>query len=512
MKRNCPEQIGMFKQSSKLFFQNENSILKHEEIHPKNSVMFENKMLLNENASDAGWKKRKNEKKSFAFYAKNAPFNDSKSLDESKKNFQKNATVSSADLRLSLDDENGFRIFNQNIKKPSGTPQIKMSIDWEPPRMSKHVSSGSSWLMPTINSFKKFQPDKELINFNATEGIRQEFSDPAKSKFDHPFLANSSFTDKYLGNMRTFLFTVFTYQPICVDDIQSLSPGEKKILTNIINGKDYVFKRRLAESLYSPRPELSLWDNFYKTKRKEEHLKYGLKILFRHLQSQIAQLRPASSRPDWADPLSTQLHFYVHYFGHLKFSMNMDQLIEIIDNRFVTRKKIWNNLSEFILPEMGFQSNFSSVRSINQTYLRSICSSSRFVRVALPALLDSAIFMGYCRDQAWEQRPIQEGPMEAVGVKFLKTVGKTNKSQINKLFKEWENQLIRKETFVDTGSPLSIKRSFEVIKAGAKRKNLKFPWTFTEMHNALIESLLALLPFTHPKIAKDGEVLSVRTN
>lgn len=492
--------------SKNWFLELEGNYLKCDKIYAENPEIVPSKMLLNENASNLRSNEIKNEKKSFAFYKRNVPFNDSKSLDEPKQNNQTNILVPPGNPHLSLDDQNGFKMLNRVKKDISRLANKEANFEGRLRSTIPKVHSGSGLIFPTMHSLNKLFPDSKLINFNLAEAARPIFFDPAKNELRISFLNESSFTRKYLARLQKFLANVFTYQPVCTEDLHCLSPGEKKVLCNVINGKDYHFKGLLVESLYSARPDVAVWNNFYKSKRKEEHLKYGLKILLKHLQSRMIRRREGTGAGGNADSLSSQLRFYVHYFGQLKFSMNTEQLAETIDNRLVSQYSIWIKLAEFILPEMGQQSNYSSVKSINQTYLRSICRSSLFVKDALSALLDSAIFMGYCRDQTWEARSDQFIPMETIGVEFLKTVGATNKNQIKKLFKEWENQLVRQESYVDTACPTSIKRSFEIIKSSAKRKNLKFPWTFTEMHNSLVECFLALLPFTHPRNGQNSKI------
>lgn len=415
--------------------------------------------------------------------------------------------------KLSKNENLSVKILNENALNSSKIPFITNKnnysneelLDLELSNLQNPNYDRPYNNYPTMKSFKKFNFNSQTIKLNEIKNRHGQIFNPPIKKIVNPYSSESSFTEKYLRNLKSFLFTVFTYQTVSEDDIHLLSCGEKKILSNLINGKDYCLKENVIDNLYLKNNDYSLWHRFFKKKRKEENLKYGLKLIFKNMQNTFLKQNEINLSPN---PLDGQILFYIYYFGELEFSMNCSQIQEAVDNGLITKNKIWKKLAKYVLPEMGLQSTFSCVKSINKHYLQNICKSKKFVSQAFHLLLDSIIFMSYCWNNDWENELyLKHLPLEEIGIQFLKTISNTNKKEILKLFKEWENQVIIKETYVDVGCSMSIKKSFEIIKMNAKRKNLKFPWTFKEIQNSLIECFLVLSEFINHNTSSPGRFL-----
>lgn len=325
---------------------------------------------------------------------------------------------------------------------------------------------------------------------------------------DARFAKNSSFTEKYLAQLRRLLETIFDYRDVGVEDIEALNSGEKAVLRILLLAKNYEPKAQLVDNLYLKNERFDVWGRFHKAKRKEENLKYGFKLILKHLQATFREANSAKISNKFINQLDNSLMFYMFYFGHLEFGCGFEPLVEMVNDGLLARNKLWATLGKYILPEMGLQSSFSSVKSINKNFLINISRSAKFRNSALSLLLDSVIFLGYCRDG----RDRLEGVCpsltngERIGSHFLKTISKTNAKEIKRLFKEWENQVFIRRTYIDIGCPKSIQASLEVIKKNASRKNLKFPWTFFEVRMALIECFLTLLSFSGSASEAQGRI------
>jgi hypothetical protein len=191
--------------------------------------------------------------------------------------------------------------------------------------------------------------------------------------------------------------------------------------------------------------------------------------------------------------------FYVYYFGHLEFEDCYLSISSQIQKGEISRKVVWDKLGKYVLPEMGFQSGYSKVKSINKTFLKQICNSDKFVKLIVSILLQSLLFMGSYWKCDWTPNCnyFSNKRKDNIGSKLLSISQKTNTKEIMKLFKELENQIISKSTYVDVECEKSFKNSFDLIKTHVKRKNLKMPWTFMEIENSLIECLIVIIESKH---------------
>jgi hypothetical protein len=440
--------------------------------------------------------KLKNEINYLTINQENEMFNETKSLSNAPNHETLRILSKNENLSLILEKENALNLVLDKKWRSKKLLSNEDLLDMELTKFPRAAPSLPYKIYPTMKSLMKNSLKPSIFNLNEFKNRPESYFKPFDDSNMNSYLTNSSFTQTYMKNLKSFLYNVFTYQSVSLDDIHSMSPGEKKILCNLINGKDYCLKQKLIDNLYLKNSDFSVWQNFYKLKRKEENLKYSLKLIFKNMQNSFAEINGSNLG---SNSLDSQMYFYIYYFGHLEFSMNSFQLIETVNKGLIPKNKIWKKLGKYILPEMGIQSSFSIVKSISKRYLHTICKSKKFLEHTLPLILDSIIFMSYCWNENWEclNQSSDYLTLEKIGIKFLKTIGSTNKKEILKLFKEWENQVIAKETYIDVGCSKSIKKSFEVIKSNAKRKNLKFPWSFKEIHCALIECFLVLSEYVN---------------
>jgi hypothetical protein len=347
----------------------------------------------------------------------------------------------------------------------------------------------------TLRSFGRIQVPTnniELNSINLSESSQENNWHHMRRRFSR----NSSFTERYLPQLKRLLLTIFNYQDVSLEDLDALNAGERAIFKILILAKDYSPKEKLVENLYLKNFDFDVWRRFSRVKRKEENLKYGLKLIFKYLQERFYETNTAKILKNNFRHHETCLLFYLHYFGHLEFEVGYEKLIEMINNHLIPIHKVWSLLGKYVLPEMGEQSLYSSAKSINKNFLKDICGSQKFVKEAMRLLLDSILNWGYCRTEKIESLKHLNESQKNIGNHFLMKISKTNVKEINRLFKEWENQIIAKDTYINTESPKAINNSLELVKKNAKRKNLKFPWTFQEVKVSFIECFLTLLEFS----------------
>jgi len=294
--------------------------------------------------------------------------------------------------------------------------------------------------------------------------------------------------NKSLFNLKNLLKRVFSYWTIPNEKIEILNDEETKILINIIESKNYFQKDALIKGISKRQLDPKLWIQFSKTKRKEEYIKYGFKLLVKHLMQSFKDQVFNINLDSILKVSNKQLFFYIFYFGHLEFDLMFEQIIEDIKRGRVTENALWKKLSKYVFPEIGSQIKLPIVRSINKKFLKEISNSRDFINELLHDSLNLLLFFGYCWSVSWKSKEKNEySEMDKYGIQILKKIGRVNRNEINKLFAEWGN-LVQKKAG-QNGKMTNM----EVVIENIKRSNFKFPWSFMEIQEGIINTFISIV-------------------
>lgn len=311
-----------------------------------------------------------------------------------------------------------------------------------------------------------------------------------------------------LANLLSFLVSLFTYERRS-PDFSKLSESECEVLINVVRIKNYVCKEKLIETLSGARRlDRDLWIRLKKERRKEEHLKYGFKMIFKQMQCHF--LRDLFARNPNFESASAdgdqKLFFYLQHFGRVSFNRDPRSLFEDLHSGKLTKTRAWKKLTKFVLPEMGVSGDLCGVKTINREFIKNVSQLRPFALEFLDRTIDVQLFLGYCWSADWNvmlgRRRL--GRRDAIGIDILRKVGRVNRKEIKKLFSEWAN-LISRANLKRTRAKPELDH-FELIKNSIRRSNFKFPWTFVEVWEASVETFLSFVEFVNfdylPKSAK----------
>lgn len=319
----------------------------------------------------------------------------------------------------------------------------------------------------------------------------------------------------HLAELSTFLTSLFTYERLS-PDFSRLSRQERAVFVSVVRTKNYLRKDKLIGVLGgSSAPDPDLWIRFKKERRKEEHLKYGFKMIFKQMQADFVRQLAARDPGLGASfaPADLKLFFYLHHFGEASFHRDRAALFAELRSGRLSKKRAWKKLSKFVLPEMGVPSDFCGVKTINREFIKHVSRLQDFALLFLDRIVDVQLFLGYCWAPEWG-RAFAAGRVcarDRVGIEVLRMVGAVNRKEIKKLFSEWSN-LIDRSCAVEKKRPseggAGPEQNFELIRRSVQRPNFKFPWTFVEVWEASVETFLSFVEFINfdrlPKTAKSG--------
>lgn len=313
-----------------------------------------------------------------------------------------------------------------------------------------------------------------------------------RGKTEHPWVSG------HLSNLFAFLVSLFTYERR-LPEFSSLSPPEREILISVVRTKNYLCKEpfiRALRGFQAAAPDL--WLSFKKQRRKEEHLKYGFKMIFKQMQSHyLRDLRPA---PGSAPTGDRKLLFYLHHFGRVSFGREPEELFGELRSGKLGRTRAWKKLTKFVLPEMGVSADFCGVKTINREFIKNVSQLRPFALEFLNRTIDVQLFLGYCWTSDWEElfRGERVSARDLVGIDLLRSVGRVNQKEVKKLFSEWSNLIGRASSkrLRPRTSP-AASHNFELIKNSIRRSNFKFPWTFVEVWEAAAETFLSFVEFVN---------------
>ena len=369
-------------------------------------------------------------------------------------------------------------------------------------------------LMNHFNLFNQFvlpnQTPSCRINenqnaFNRSPGFQSKNAENQDKNFKYlTWIQSTSFTGKYLKNLKEFLKKLYSYQPIDREDVESLNPGQKMVLKILIKSKNFLLKHPIMDNLYLKTSNFQIWQQIHRRKSKSENLKFALDSIFEHLQQifQSTQINLSNKRASrYSNMIDAEIYFFIHFFGHLEFKMNDHQLKEAFEEKLIPRNKLWKKFEKYGLKGISNKACYHRKHTKLQNYFKTLTRSQIFVQFVLKFLADCITFMGYCLNNDWDDyQPNMPGAfLEQIGINFLKTLAKKNRIQVNGLFRNWENQLINKNSYIGLDCGSSIRDAMKVIKECVKRKNLKLPWTFIEVRNSLVDCFINFILHLKPE-------------
>lgn len=401
-------------------------------------------------------------------------------------------------------------------------PNVRSQVD--PPsffNLAKMGSAGNHWNCSTLSCFSEIQPmdypnsetckrtektteehSPNILKQSVESILRKrgsvEFTGQTHSNVHSrnsgrnssiPNLGRHFCVKHKFKNLKKFLEIIFRYEKTSKSDFDCLSLTEKSILLSILRRKGYSTSKHLkALPKFNFRTQI-VWDKFYKIRRKEEQIKYSLRVVIKTMQARFEGQNPHLRRRFDAHQL--KLLFYLSHFYQNKTQRPFRLLAaEIWNGSVELDESLWRAMDEYILPEMGTQSIHSKVKSISKAVLYKFSLSDGFNRELMNLLVDLATFLGYSAGHDWTNysRLKHFSRSERTGFKILRTIICTNKNQLEKLFSEWNNKLAQEESNSD-----QIQDTLKVIKKTIHRKNFKFPWTFQEIQRAFVKLLLCYL-------------------
>lgn len=296
----------------------------------------------------------------------------------------------------------------------------------------------------------------------------------------------------HFANLREFLEKLFSYHRILTPQVSSLSIQEKQILLEIFESKNYSLQDQLRSVLNGRIARPQIWTQFHKTKRKEEYIKYGYKILVKDLFKEFENGDLPRLKTGLKAPVNQNLLFYLFNFGHLEFQEPLQQILQNLGSHRWCEREVWVRLRRFVFPEICFHANIGQAKSINKRFLKSVVSAREMAQKMLLLATDIMIFLGYCWKTPWTRiPPARRTRMDWAGIRLLKKIGFVNRNEIQKLFTEWSN-LIGLKTYSEGQLD-----HFETIRGSIGRINFKFPWSFKEVQHGMIHTFLSLVEVIH---------------
>ena len=289
------------------------------------------------------------------------------------------------------------------------------------------------------------------------------------------------------NNLYNFLILIFTNNWILEEDIRKLNPKEKNILLHIFKTKKYRLLHQLSDNIYLKTFDSMSWKLFEKQRRKEEYLKYSFKLIIKSLQNDF--MYEIEKTNNQISPEKMKLMFYLTYFYHVETGNTFKSFYESGNFDENNLKTNWKLVQGYILPEMGSQSSYSKVKSISKEYLIKIIQSEDFKNKVFNIIINMNLFFCYCLNHDWSMYPpnYKFNEMDSIGISILKSISKTNKIEIFKLFSEWDNRI----NFPYDKN--NCQESHKIIKKAIKRKNFKFPWSFKEIQLSFFELLTSFV-------------------
>jgi hypothetical protein len=312
------------------------------------------------------------------------------------------------------------------------------------------------------------------------------------------------------SNLYNFLILVFTNNWILKEDVQKLNSKEQRILLHIFKTKKYKLIHQLSDNIHLKTFDSMSWKLFEKQRRKEEYLKYSFKLIIKTLQSKFILKFPKTTHKKFSSE-KMKLIFYLFYFYKIETGTDFQTLYESKDFDGNNLKAYWKIIQGYILPEMGSQSSYSKVKSISKEYLIKIIKSGEFKNKVFSIIINMNLFFCYCLKHEWSEYPsnFEFNEMDSIGIDILKSISKTNKVEIFKLFSEWDNRI----NFPYEKRNLKNIESDKIIKKAIKRKNFKFPWSFKEIQSSFFELLTSFLEiFQYYKFKNSDEGNKIKTS
>jgi hypothetical protein len=296
---------------------------------------------------------------------------------------------------------------------------------------------------------------------------------------------------KEFKNLKNFLEQVFSYEQIEKQNLDAMNNKEKSILFYILKKKKYQAFRSAKETLNFSFFRKINWNKFYKIRRKEEYIKYSLKLIIKAMQLEFFSLNKTLYSQFNIEKM--KLLFYLNYFYETKTGKKFETLMKtVLSNETSLGSHHWKLMESYILPEMGTQSSFSIIKSISKEALFKFSQSECFSQRLVNYIIDINTFMSYSVYHDWTHHTVitDFDELEKKGIIILRGIIKTNKIEINKLFSEWNNKIIDHKVKNDFESN---SESITIIKKTINRKNFKFPWAYLEIQRAFIELLFSYL-------------------
>lgn len=390
--------------------------------------------------------------------------------------------------------------FEPKTKSPRVMPARQALRPWKLGAESPVFTFQDTALLDSSGVLSEFAPLCDGNRLRVTETsplvpVKQSSACTHKFKILNPVLS----AKVALKNLKAFLGVVFRHEAVAPEDLSTLSSCEREVLVHILKTKQYSDWRALVRTargkgdIHANLRDLWLWRDFAKQRRKEENLKYAFKLVLKLLQARF--YRSHSAALEGLKPKIKALAFYLYHFPGssslpLDPSSPPEQLFaELRSGRSL--KKHWRAVQQFVLPEMGAQSNHSRVRSISKDFLAHFADSEPMASAFADTLLNVTLFLGYSVHIVWgTENALQLEMHRQLGTQgraVLRLVCATNAIELDKLFSEWDNRLALEKS-VRHPRTLAV-----VVKHAVGRKNFKFPWTFREVQTAFVESLLSFL-------------------
>lgn len=269
--------------------------------------------------------------------------------------------------------------------------------------------------------------------------------------------------------------------------ILNLTLNEKEILKMILMKRYQLSKNEIINILKGSLTGLNLLKKLHKNLRKEENLKYGFRMVLRYLYQEFEKNVFSKIPPELKqlnESISIHFWFYAFHFSETEFGINFEDLIFLISKKVVWIENLWPKLQKYVFPEIGIQWGQSTAKSLSKSYLYTISSNKQFSNQIIDILKDMVKFISFSRDQDWDSFNIDHfSQVDKRGISILKTVSSTNKKELEKLYKEWDNLIYSK--FLN-----SDKEIIKHIKKNIIKFNFKFPWSYDDLKGSLVETLI----------------------
>lgn len=339
-----------------------------------------------------------------------------------------------------------------------------------------HISSGST---------KNLNLDRKLIQ----EDLNLKIKKRTQKEIDINYFENSipNWTENNLFNLKYLFRSIFCYDSIDQEMIYNLSTNEKEILKMILMKRYQLSNDEIKKILKGSLTGLNLLKNLQKNLRKEENLKYGFRMILRYLYQEFEK-NVFSKIPTHLKNLNESMNihfwFYAFHFSETEFGINFQDLIFLINKKVVLIEDLWPKLQKYVFPEIGIQWGQSTAKSLSKSYLYTISQNKQFSNQIIDILKDMIKFISFSRDQDWDEFNVDNfSQTDKRGISILKTVSLTNKKELEKLYKEWDNLIYSK--FLN-----SEKEIIKNIKKNIIKFNFKFPWSYVDLKGALVETLI----------------------